>query len=601
MKYEPAVVPLLIDERLKHNKLGIAAAVKRNGQWIETTVDEFRQKIRHLALGLYALGVRKGDRVSIHSENSTEWLICDQAVLSIGAVNVAVYTTQPADQITYILENSEAKVHIVSNDELFEETKPLIKAIETVISVVSIQPTKHKKLKTLDGIIEQGSLLDQEQPELFDTLRNAIDPEDLANINYTSGTTGVPKGVMLTHMNLASNTIASAVRMPFDTTYIETPKVLSYLPLAHMLERIAAYLFIHEGASIYFVEDVKEFKSDLITIKPIYFATVPRLLEKVMTGLKARGQELSGLKKSLYYWAIHFAEHYDPERPPTGLDKLRWTFADKLVYAKIRNGMGGNLIGTTVGGAALAPNVMRFFNGIGLKCGMGYGLTETSPVMTSSLPEQIRIGSAGLPLEDVEVRIAEDGEIQTKGPNLMKGYYKMPEKTAEVMTEDGWFCTGDIGHLDEEGWVFITDRKKSMFKLSTGKYVAPQPIENALMNSGFIDQALVIGDQEKFCAALIVPDWENMKKRFQQKEIDFPNDHFTTDNVVILNIQREVDKVNMKLPHWEKVKKFILIEKQFTIEAGELTPKLSIRRSVVKEHYKEQIAEIYFESETDTL
>ena len=601
MKYEPAVVPLLIDERLKHNKLGIAAAVKRNGEWIETSVDEFRNKVKYLGLGLYSLGVRRGDRVSIHSENSTEWLICDQAVLSIGAVNVAIYTTQPADQIKYILENSEAKVHIVSNDALFEETKPLIKPIKSVTSIISIQPTSYKKLLGFEQVMDMGKEVEKENPKLFDELRNAIEPDDLANINYTSGTTGVPKGVMLTHMNLASNTIASAARMPFNTDLIDRPKILSYLPLAHMLERIAAYLYIHEGASIYYVEDITEFKTDLITIKPIYFATVPRLLEKIMTGLKVRGQELSGAKKTLYYWAIKFAEQYDPEKPPTGLDALKWKFADKLVYSKIREGMGGNLIGTTVGGAALAPSVMRFFNGIGFQVGMGYGLTETSPVMTSSLPDQIRIGSAGLPLEDVEIRIAEDGEIQTIGPNVMKGYYKMPDKTAEVMTEDGWFCTGDIGYIDDEGWLFITDRKKSMFKLSTGKYVAPQPIENSLMNSGFIDQALVIGNQEKFCSALIVPDWVNMKKRFESNGHEFPSENYVENEFVLHRIQKEVDKVNMKLPHWEKVKKFILIEDAFTIEKGELTPKMSIRRSAVKEHHKDSISQIYADSETSAI
>lgn len=601
MKYEHAVVPLLIDERLERNKLGIAAAVKRNGKWIETSVADFRNKVKMLGLGLYALGVRKGDRVSIHSENSTEWLICDQAVLSIGAVNVAIYTTQPADQISYILENSEAKVHIVSNDELFKETKSLIKPIKSVTSIISIQPTKHKKLLGFEQVMEMGKELHNEKSTLFDELRNAINPEDLANINYTSGTTGVPKGVMLSHMNLASNTIASATRMPFNVDETDHPKILSYLPLAHMLERIATYLYIHEGASIYYVEDIQEFKTDLITIKPIYFATVPRLLEKIMTGLKARGQELKGLKKTLYYWAIKFAELYDPEHPPSGLDAVKWNFADKLVYSKIREGMGGNLIGTTVGGAALSPNVMRFFNGIGYKVGMGYGLTETSPVMTSSLPTQIRIGSAGLPLEDVEIRIAEDGEIQTIGPNVMQGYYKLPDKTTEVMTADGWFCTGDIGFIDDEGWLFITDRKKSMFKLSTGKYVAPQPIENALMNSGFIDQALVIGNQEKFCAAIIVPDWSNMKKRFESNGHTFPDENVTENEFIIHRIQKEVDKVNMKLPHWEKVKKFILIEEAFTIEKGELTPKMSIRRNVVKEHNKEVIAELYADSEASAI
>lgn len=599
MKYEPAVVPVLIDQQLDQNRLGIAAAVKRNGQWIETTVDDFRRKIRHFGLGLYQLGVRKGDRVSIHSENSTEWLICDQAILSIGAVNVAIYTTQPADQIKYILENSETKVHIVSTKDMFEETKPIIKLIANITAVISMRPTSHKKLKLMDEVIEMGAQLDAEQPSLFEELREAIEPNDLANINYTSGTTGVPKGVMLTHMNLASNTIASANWMPYDVSKIDSPKVLSYLPLAHMLERIASYLFLYTGASVYYVEDVSEFRTDLVTIKPIYFATVPRLLEKILTGLKTRGQELTGFKKSLYYWALHMAETYDPEHPPKGLDAIKFKIADKLVYSKIRDGMGGNLIGTTSGGAALSPHVMSFFNGLGLKCGMGYGLTETSPVMTANPPDQIRIGSAGKALPDVEIRIAEDGEIQTKGPNLMQGYYKMPDKTAEVMTNDGWFCTGDIGHFDEDGWLFITDRKKSMFKLSTGKYVAPQPIENALVSSGFIDQALVIGDQEKFCAALLVADWGNLKKRFTQKGWPYPELQVTKDKKVNKIIQQEVDKVNMKLPHWEKVKKFILIEDAFTIEKGELTPKMSIRRSVVKKNHADDIKNLYQDIDTE--
>ncbi len=595
MKYEPAVVPLLLEEGMKKNKLGILSAVKRKGEWIETSVEEFKTKVRHLALGLYQLGVRKGDRVSIHSENSTEWLLCDQAVLSLGAVNVAVYTTQPADQIKYILENSEAKVHIVSNDDLFEETKPLIKAITSVQAVISIQPSSHQKLKGFEEVIGMGESLQSEQPELFDELRNTIEPDDLANINYTSGTTGVPKGVMLSHMNLASNALASLERMPFSADQFDSPKILSYLPLAHMLERIASYLYICSGASIYYVEDVQDFKTDLITIKPIYFATVPRLLEKIMTGIKVRGQELSGVKKRLYYWAIKFAEDYDPEHPPSGLKAFEWKLADKLVYSKIREGMGGNLVGTTVGGAALAPPVMRFFNGIGLKCGMGYGLTETSPVMTSSLPDVIRIGSAGKPLEDVEIRIAEDGEIETRGPNLMQGYYKMPDKTAEVMTEDGWFCTGDIGYIDDEGWLFITDRKKSLFKLSTGKYVAPQPIENALINSGFIDQAMVVGSEEKFCAALIVPDWTNMEKRFKQKGETYPTENLTANELILEKIQLEVDKVNRKLPHWEQVKKFALLENPFSIDRGELTPKMSVKRSVVKKNYADEIKSIYAE------
>ena len=595
MKYDPEIIPNIIESGISKNTTGIFSAVKRNGEWIETSIDEFKTKTRNLALGLYELGVRKGDRVSIHSENSTEWLICDQAVISIGAVNVAVYTTQPSDQIKYILENSEAKVHIVSNDQLFAETKPLMKDISTVEAIISIQPSKHKKLKSFEEVMEMGAKLHEEKPDLLAELKSDIKPEDLANINYTSGTTGVPKGVMLSHANLTTNVLASDERMPYDASKAKDPKIISYLPLAHMLERIASYIYISTGVPIYYIEDVNEIKTDCITIKPIYFSTVPRLLEKIMAGLKVRGQELSGLKKRLYYWAIDLAENFDPQNPPTGLEKLKFKVAHKAVYTKIHEGLGGNLIGMMVGGAALAPPVMRFFNGIGYQCGQGYGLTETSPIATVSKPDLIKIGSAGYPIADVELKIADDGEILIKGPNIMMGYYKLPDKTKEVFTEDGWFCSGDIGYLDEDGWLFITDRKKSMFKLSTGKYVAPQPIENALVNNGFIDQAMVVGSEEKFCGAVIVPDWKNMEKRFEKFGYILPENNKVESEHVISRIQKEVDKVNKKLPHWEKVKKFVLLEEPFSIEKGELTAKLSIKRPVVMKNHKELIDSIYQE------
>ncbi len=597
MKYKPSTVPVVLAAGIKKNKSGILSAVKRKGEWIETSVEDFQMKVRLLGLGLYALGIRKGDRVSVHSENSTEWLICDQATLSIGAVNVAIYTTQPGDQIKYILENSEAKVHIVSNDEMFAETKPLVKKIKTITSIISIQPSQHKSLKGFEEVMEMGRELGEKNPKLFDELLGAIEPDDLANINYTSGTTGVPKGVMLSHNNLASNVLYSLDRMPYNADDYDSPKILSYLPVAHMLERISSYLYLATGVTVYYVEDVNDFRTDLMTIRPIYFSTVPRLLEKIMTGIKVKGQEMSGLTKSLYYWAIHMAEHFEPEDLPKGIDLIKYKIADKLVYSKIRAGMGGNLSGMMVGGAALAPSVMRFFNGIGFKCGQGYGLTETSPILTASTPDKIRIGSAGFPLEEIELRIAEDGEIQARGPNIMLGYYKLPEKTKEVFTEDGWFCTGDIGYIDEDGWLFITDRKKSMFKLSTGKYVAPQPIENALINSGFIDQAMVIGSEQKFCGALIVPDWKNLEKRFERFGHDMPTEGRTTNEHVIARIQKEVDKINKSLSHWERVKKFALLEEPFSIEKGELTPKMSVKRSAVRANNKELIESMYNEGE----
>ncbi|WP_428235256.1 AMP-dependent synthetase/ligase [Gracilimonas sp.] len=597
MKYEPTTILSVVSEGIEKNETGIYSAVKRDGEWVETTIDDFNQMVHDLAMGLYELGVRKGDKVSLHAENSTEWLVIDQAILSLGAVVVPIYTTQPGEQIKYILENSEAKVHFVSNDEVFAETKPLIKGVDNVKAIISILGSNHNKLKTFDDILEMGHKKGEEDPNLFDKLRSDVQPDDLATLIYTSGTTGVPKGVMLTHNNIAGNALASHEIFPFDPKEHNEPKVLSYLPLAHMFERTASYIYAYVGVPPYYIDEVEEIRDDFQAVKPIYMVTVPRLLEKIVTGIKVKGQEFSGLKKQLYYWAVNLAEEYDPEDPPAS---WKWKIADKLVYAKIREMFGGNLVGLNVGGAALSPNIARFMNGIGIYCGLGYGLTETSPVLTGPPVGELRIGSSGKPLVDVELKIAEDGEILAKGPNIMKGYYKMPEKTEEAIDKDGWFHTGDIGHIDEDGWLFVTDRKKSLFKLSTGKYVAPQPIENALVNSGFIEQAVVVGSEHKFCGALIVPNWENMKKRFKSTGHDFPEDNPTENKYVIKRIQKEIDKVNQELSKWEKVKKFKLLKDQFTIDDGEITPTLKIKRNVINEKYKEQIDSIYAEEEEES-
>ncbi|MTI86535.1 MAG: long-chain fatty acid--CoA ligase [Balneolaceae bacterium] len=596
MKYEPTTILEVVSQGIQKNNTGIFSAVKRDGKWIETSLDDFRQLVHDLSMGLYELGVRKGDKVSIHSENSTEWLAVDQAVLSIGAALVPIYTTQPGDQIKYILENSEAKVHIVSNDEMFAETKSLIKEIETIKSIISIRESKHEKLRGFEEVLELGHKKAEEDPDLFEKLRNGVEPDDLATLIYTSGTTGVPKGVMLTHANIALNALASSEVFPFKTEEHEDPKILSYLPLAHMFERTASYIYIYLGVPPYYIEDIEEIKEDFGYVKPIYLVTVPRLLEKIVTGIKVKGQEMSGIKKRLYYWAVRLAEQYDPEAPPNALKRK---LADKLVYSKIRELFGGKLTGMNVGGAALSPDIARFMNGIGIYCGLGYGLTETSPVLTGPPVGELRIGSSGKPIADVELRIADDGEIQAKGPYIMKGYFKMPEKTKEVFTDDGWFCTGDIGKIDEDGWLFVTDRKKSLFKLSTGKYVAPQPIENALVTSGFIEQSVVVGNEHKFCAALIVPNWENLEKRFKRTGHTFPEEDRTENQYVQKRIQKEVDKVNQNLSHWERVKKFKLLEEQFTVDKGEITPTLKLKRNVIGEHYKDEIDSIYKEEETE--
>lgn len=591
MGYDPTTIIAEIDKGIEKHYREVFIATKRKGEWVETGKEEFTEKVRKLALGLYELGVRSGDRVSIHSENSAEWVICDQAVLSLGATNVPIYTTQPAEQIKYILENSGAKVHIVSNDELFTETKSLMKSIESVEAVISIFGSKHEKLRSFESILEMGARKHEEDPGLFDRLKSEISPDDLATLIYTSGTTGDPKGVMLTHNNIASNLLASMERLPFDATVEEDQQMLSYLPLSHVFERMITYIYISLGYPIYYIEDIDEIREDMRHVRPYFIATVPRLLEKIHTGVKVRGQELSGVKKQLYYWGLNMAEDYDPEHPPSGLAALKHKLADKLVYSKIREAFGGKLLGFVSGGAALSPEIFSFFNGIGLYCAQGYGLTETSPVISVTDPDHMRIGSSGTPLSNVEVKIADDGEILTRGPHVMQGYYNNKEKTDEVMTEDGWFMTGDVGKL-EDGYLFITDRKKSVFKLSTGKYVAPQIIENRLINSGYIEQAMVVGYKRKFCSALIVPTYENVKKRLKSKGYSLTDDLSKDPNVREL-IQSEVDKVNKELSPWETVKKFYLLEEPFTIESGELTPTQKVKRPVVNERYREEIDSMY--------
>lgn len=595
MGYEPTTIIKEIDKGIEEHKADVFIATKRNGEWVKTGKQEFEKKVKHLALGLYELGVRKGDRVSVHSENSAEWVICDQAILSLGAANVPIYTTQPGNQIKYILENSGAKVHIVSNDELFAETKSLMKSIENVEAVITIFGSKHKKLKPFESILEMGKKKEEEKPGLFENLKNEISPEDLATLIYTSGTTGDPKGVMLTHHNISSNLLASLERVPFDSDVKENEQMLSYLPLSHVFERLITYMYLRLGYPIYYIEDIDEIRDDFSYVKPFFIATVPRLLEKIHTGIKVKGQEMSGIKKQLYYWAINRALDYDPENPPSGLGGVKHKLADKLIYSKIRELFGGHLLGFISGGAALSPDIFKFYNAIGLYCGQGYGLTETSPVISVTDANHMRVGSSGRPLSNVEVKIADDGEILTKGPHVMKGYFNNEEKTREVMTDDGWFKTGDIGKL-EENYLFITDRKKSVFKLSTGKYVAPQVVENKLTNSGYIDQAMVVGFKRKFCAALIVPDYGNIKKRLKDKGFQVP-DNMSEDEKIIERIQKEVDKVNKELSPWETVKKFTLLDEPFTIESGELTPTLKVKRSVVNERYQEEIDSMYEDEE----
>lgn len=599
MKIEKKSITALVDEGLLLNTSGTALATKRNGQWIETSIEDFRTRIRHFALGLDQLGVRRGDKVALHSENSTEWMIVDQALLAIGAVSVPVYSTQPGDQIRYILNDAGAVYYIYSNDSIFSSFKPLIDKVGTLRGTINLITTDYKKALALDEIYAMGREREEKDPELFQRLKNEVDPDDLASLIYTSGTTGNPKGVMLTHFNISSNVQSSKERTPFDPDQHRRDKILSYLPLSHVYERMINYLYLYMGLPIYYIDKLEDIPDDFQTVKPIYFATVPRLLEKIHAGFHKKAGETEGFKGKLLAWALELADNYNLDEPPTGLYKLKLKIADKLVYKKLRNFLGGNLIGIQSGGAALAPNLMNFFNAIGIYCNQGYGLTETSPVITVTMPGMIKAGSSGKAITGVEMRIADDGEILARGPNIMKGYYNDPEATREVLTDDGWFHTGDIGRIDEDGYIFITDRKKSMFKLSTGKYVSPQHVENTLLNSRYIEQVVVLGAHRKFCSALIVPNMDTVRKYFGENGLTFDESDPEFEQNVEAIIQKEVDKMNEILPNWEQIKRFALLDTLLTIEGGELTPTMKTKRNVVHEKFRDKIETIYSKTEKE--
>ncbi|MEX0687020.1 MAG: long-chain fatty acid--CoA ligase [Balneolales bacterium] len=590
MKYEPNTIINLVKRGLENNTSGLAMSSKRNGIWAETSINAFNDRILYFALGLYDLGIRKGDKVALHSPNSTEWMISDLAILSLGAVSVPIYTTQPADQIKYILEDSEAKIYIVSDDKMFEGTKPLVKSIESLNSIISIYGSEHEKLQSFEEVIIAGQKIHNKQPDLLNKQISEVKPDDLASIIYTSGTTGVPKGVMLSHNNIASNIQASIERAPFDPKKDKNLKMLSFLPLSHIFERMLDYMYMTMGYPIYYIESLEEIVADIQKVKPHFFATVPRLLEKVYASTKAKTNEAAGLKRKIGLWGLQLADSYEIGKSNSVLKALKLKIADVLVYKKIRTALGGNLIGMISGGAALSGEMMKFFNGIGLYCAQGYGLTETSPVIAVSIPGDLRPGSVGKPITDVEVKIAEDDEILTKGPNVMKGYYKQPEETAAVFTNDGWFMTGDLGRFDEDGHLYITDRKKDLFKLSTGKYVAPQYIENKLAGSLIIEQAAVIGSSRRFCAALIVPSLDAISRKMNTT---LTREDLNTHPEIHQLLQSEIDKVNKTLPDWEQIKDFVIISEPFTIKTGELTPTMKMKRKVIYENYKEEIDNLY--------
>ena len=586
---EPRTIIEVVREGVHRIPVSVCFGTKRDGRWIPTAREEFLERARAASAALHGVGVGRGDRVAIHAENCTEWLIVDHAAHRLGAAVVPIYVTQPADQIRYIVEDSGARVYFISRRPLYDRVREVLAGISG-LRVVSLVDELGEGIPGWEAFLASGRRLLEADPSAEAGFLPAVDPGDLASIVYTSGTTGVPKGVMLSHRNLASNVMASVERAPFEVPEDQERRVLSYLPLSHVFERMITYLHITLGCSVYFVENLDELLDDLAEIRPVHFASVPRLLEKMVIGLKVKASQAAGVRGRVLRWAITEAEGFDVEAKA---ESLRHRLADALVFGRIRRQFGGNLQGISCGGAALSAEVMSFINGIGIFCGQGYGMTETSPVVAVYQKDRLRAGSVGALLRDVELRVAEDGELLVRGPNVMMGYHNNPDQTREVLSEDGWLRTGDIGYQDEDGFLFITDRKKELLKLSTGKYVAPQPIETALSSTRLIEQAMVVGDGRQFCAALLVLNPDAVRAHCRERGLPAPEDPLSGSAIVREEVGEAVRVINRGLPPWEQLKHFALLDKPFTVENGELTPTLKLKRRPILTHRQAVVDRLY--------
>ena len=568
-----------------------ALVSKVNGTWVKTSTQQYIDQANAISRGLIKLGVNANDKVAIISmTNRTQWNICDIGILQIGAQDVPIYPTISEQDYEYVLNHSESKYVFVSCKEVLDKINKIKANVPTLLGVYSFED--------IDGcdswqeVITLGNDNQDLQQEVQKRM-DAVHEDDLATLIYTSGTTGRPKGVMLSHKNIACNAKHSKGRLPIE---MGKSKALSFLPVCHIYERMLLYMYQYCGVSIHFAESLETISDNLKEIHPEVMTAVPRLLEKVYDKIIAKGADLTGVKKKLFFWAVDLGLQWEPYGQNGWVYETKLKVARKLIFSKWQEALGGNLKAIASGSAALQPRLARVFNAAGCPVMEGYGLTETSPVVTVNDMRDggFRIGSVGKALPDTEVKIAEDGEILIKGPQVMQGYYKDPEQTAEVL-KNGYFHTGDIGEIDSDGFLKITDRKKSMFKTSGGKYVAPQLIENAMKQSSFIEQILVVGDGEKMPAALIQPNWEWIKQWSSIKGNDISQDTAIAckDEKLISRIQQEIDFHNEGFGNWEKVKTFQLTPDLWSIEAGHLTPTMKSKRKVIKEMYKDLYEKLY--------
>jgi long-chain acyl-CoA synthetase len=593
---EPRTLVEVYEQAVRLHPKADTLNYKGQGTWHAISGQEMLTRSRRIALGLYSLGVRKGDRVALLSESRVEWVLADQGCVFSGAISVPVYPTLTPSQVEYILKDCGARALFVSTRAKFAEVETVVRECSTIENVVLFndEGLSAPNILSLAELEESGRVLESEQPQLSVQLAGASSPADLATIIYTSGTTGEPKGVMLTHSNMVSNLIDSSKHLEFG----EKDSALSVLPLSHIFERQAMNMYLHHGMSVFFGEALEKIGDNLREVSPTAFVGVPRIYEKILARVQERALSKGKLNGAICNWAIEIGKQWAQLKAgsqpiPLWLN-LRHKLADAPVYSKWRKAMGGSIRIFVSGGASLSNDVALAFAGAGLPIVQGYGLTETSPVITAGRLEDNRIGTAGRPIGNVEVRIAPDGEIETRGPNVMSGYWNKPEETRAVFTDDGWFKTGDIGSLDQDGFLTITDRKKELLKTSGGKYIAPQPIEQLIKSSRFVNQVVVIGNDRKFAAALIVPDWEQLEAYAKLKGLDLhTRAEFCSDPRIIDLFERQIAARTEKLAQFEKIKRIALLDEELTVEGGEMTPTLKVKRRIVDQKYRDVIDRIY--------
>jgi long-chain acyl-CoA synthetase len=589
-------LPKLALASIRKNAKPDALNHKRDGQWVNITGDEFIRRVRHIALGLHELGIKAGDRVALLSENRPDWSIVDLAILSLGAVNVPIYTTQAVEQVSFILSDSGARALFVSGRKVYKHARAAIEnlpQLETLIFFDAEAAAGVERALTLDALEQSGAERAAREPEAYEALLDAGRADDLATIIYTSGTTGEPKGVMLTHANFISNVLSVASTLPIYNTDV----ALSVLPLSHIFERTVFYVFCYVGVSVYYAASFDQVGDHLREVRPTIMTAVPRLFEKVYHRIIKRGMTAEGWKRKLFVWALdvghRYAELKDNRKRIPPMLEMQQRIASRLVFSKWREGVGGRLRYFVSGGAPLSPTLSYAFWAADIAILQGFGMTETC-IVSANRPDDNKIGSVGLPFPGIDVKIAEDGEILVRGPNLMRGYYGHDEATREVL-KDGWFATGDVGRLDERGHLYITDRKKDLFKLSNGKYVAPQLVESLIKQSQYVSQVVVVGAGRKQPAALIVPEWEELRGAMTDAGLSVPAsyDEWSRDAGAVKLVQRDVAHLTAELADYERVRRVILLPREFTIDSGELTPTLKVKRRVIDEKYGDLINELY--------